>query len=1034
MAAKHWLSRYIDDIGEKRAAGGNTEVSYRTPIERMMEKAAAEFCADVDITHEPERTKDLGAPDFLISAKGGGVVGYVECKKPGADLQKKTTKAQVEKYRALSENILLTDSFRWMHFRDGKITADILLTSKPDKRKREEFAEVLRRFMMTPPEKVADSKQLAETLARRCVILREGLAMHEDNEQSRLHGLLGEFRRMLDRDLNFPRFADFFAQTLIYSLLMAKLNSPAGEKLTLANVRERIPENFAVIREIAVFLAELADNQYRDIRWIIGDILATINGMDEAAIAETMSYKKGIGEGDDPYINFYETFLAEYDPKLRESRGVYYTPPPVVRFIVRAADDLLRRDFNMPKGLAERKVTALDFAAGTGTFMLEMARLLFDGKDKAKVNMLARGNFLPNFYGFEMMASAYVISHLKLSRFLTDNGIALQDGESIKIYLANTLEKLDKQIELSLMPSLAREAKAAQEVKDKRVLVIVGNPPYSGHSQNKSEEHYYRDHKKIKGKRVKDTRHTWIGGLLHGIDDGKNVGGSYYEIDGEPLDEKNPKWLQDDYVKFIRFAQHKMDMVPRGIVAVITNHGFLDNPTFRGMRQSLMKTFDALYFLDLHGNSKKKEKAPDGGKDENVFDIQQGVAVSLLVKNSAAKEKGVFHADLWGARKKKYEECAAQNIGSANWRKLTPAAPFYLFVPRDKRAEKKNGTFYPVRDIFAASSAGLLTARDKLTIAFSETEMRECIKAFSGMPPEEAREHFNLPPDTRDWGVVCAQNDLSAKGGGGIRRIAYRPFDFRFTYYTGNSRGFHCRPRGRIMRHMLKERNIGLLLSRQQGVAPLSVHVVNDIVDGHCGTDSTSITYLFPLRLCDGEMNGSAMSENFTAKFRRWIDERYGEAHTPEDILGCIYAVLHSPDYRHRYADFLRTDFPRIPFPESNDKFKRLAAIGNELINAHLLRANCGSEYGELRGSGISNQVDKVRYDENAACLYFNKDQYFAPIPPEVFNFQIGGYKPLDKYLKSRKGRKLSPDEVDTIEKAANAIAFTIAKIGEIDD
>ena len=1017
MAAAHWLSRYIGDIDDIREAGNATELSYRTPIEQMLQEAAAEFDAKVNIRQEPGRTKSIGAPDFLISAKeGGGVVGYVECKAPGADLQKQTTKAQVEKYRALSENILLTDSFRWLHLREGKTAADVQLAKKPDKHKREEFAKVLREFMITPAEKVADSKRLAQTLAKRCAILRDGLAMHEKDKQSRLNGLLKDFRATLDSTLDFARFADFFSQTLVYSLLMAKLHPQHTGKLTLENVRGCIPENFAVIREIATFLTELTDSKYQDIRWIVNDILAIINGMDKVAIAETMSYKKGIGDNDDPYLNFYETFLAEYDPDLREKRGVYYTPPPVVKFIVRAANDLLCRDFNMPDGLAEEKdeVITLDFAAGTGTFMLEMARLLFDGKSKAKVDILAREHFLKRFHGFEMMASAYVISHLKLSRFLADNDIHLQDGERIKVYLANTLEKLDKQIELEFMPDLAQEANDAQEVKNSPVLVIVGNPPYAVNSQNQGE---------------------WIRELLRGT--GGTEVGSYFKVDKDDLGENNPRALQDDYVKFIRFAQHKMDMVERGIVAIITNHSFLNNPTCRGMRQSLMKTFDAMYFLDLHGNSNIGEQSP-GGDDENVFDIQQGVAISLLVKNPAAKKKGFFHADMWGTRKGKYNICAAQTIDDIKWKTIDPQSPFYFFVPYDNKGGDEFRKHKKMPDIFSLCSNGIKSHRDHFAFGFCADTIKERVRdmADENITLDDLREKYKLK-DTRDWKLQEARTMLKKHSFEQfLVPCMYRPFDYRWCYYSKNIMEL---PRPKVMNELLSRGNMAILFKRQNRRLPFSyVFVADRIVESCIFESAHANASVAPLYTYASKLGEVGKRENFTegeGGFRSWINAHYGEEHTPEDIFGCIYAILHSPNYRTRYADFLRTDFPHIPFPENkdNDEFKRLAAIGNELIAAHLLRANCNGEYGELCGDDTSHKVVKVRYDEKSERLYFNKDEYFAPLPPEVFNFQIGGYKPLDGYLKSRKGRKLSAPEINNIKQAANAIAFTIAKMREID-
>ena len=1021
----HWLAQYIVAINGIKDMGNATEASYRTPIQTMLQAAAAEFGAAVNILHEPGRAKKFGSPDFLVSAKGGGVVGYVECKRPGADLDEIAGGEQIRKYRVMSENIMLTDSFRWLHLRDGKICGDIRIGGKADADARQKFPDALRVWMEGDIEQVGDPGELAAVLAHRCAMLRDGLREHKNDDEtlSAMHGLWRMFQNLLNKDLDFAGFADIFAQTFVYSLLMAKTKAPAGTQLDLFSAPAHIPSNYAVIRELAGVLQKLDHAKYADLKSIIGNILAVINGIDTVALAETMTYKSGATDEDDPYLNFYEPFLAAYDPDLREKRGVYYTPPPVVKFIVRIADKLLRDDLGMQAGFAEDGVTALDFATGTGTFMLEMARAIFDGKNPTQRNMLAHKHFLPNFYGFELMASPYVIAHMKLSQFLEDSGAGLADNERVKIFLTNTLERTAEQAQFPAMASLAEEAKLAQSIKKSPVLVIVGNPPYSAASQNKGK---------------------WIGELLRGVDDGKKVGGGYYEVDGETLaaqGEKNTKWLQDDYVKFIRFAQWKMQTEERGIVAVITNHAFLDNPTFRGMRQSLMKTFDALYFLDLHGNSKKKEKPPGGGADENVFDIQQGVAISLLVKSPAAKKKGVFHADMWGSRAEKYAACARQNAGKIKWKKINPAPPKYYFIPRDERGEAEYNAFYSLSEMFSLSSVGIVTSRDDLTIGLDKAAFRRRVEAFAAMPPEEAREHFNLGADVRDWGVERAQQDLRDSGLSADKYcgIAYRPFDVRHTYYTGKSRGFHCMPRGEVMRQMQGD-NIALLFKRQNRRTPFSYAFVTDRITESCVFESAyANNSVAPLYRHETEMGESKRRENFTDKFREWINARYGKAHKPEDILGCIYACLHSPDYRERYADFLLRDFPRIPFPEKNGEFKRLAAIGNELIAAHLLRANCGGKYGQLNsdckpGAAVPYEVEKVRYDgKDGGRLYFNKDVFFAPLPPEVFNFQIGGYKPLDRFLKSRKGRKLSAAEISTMEKAANAIAFTIKKMAEID-
>ena len=1007
----HWLSGYIKEIGNTAADGDATEFSYRTPIENMLQAAVAEFSIDVDILQEPSRIKNIGAPDFRLSAKGGGIIGYTECKKPGDNLQKLITKSQLEKYRALSSNILLTDSWRWLLLRDGKKIKDITLIEKLSAQTKADFTAMLRTFMEAEAEKIGDAKRLAEALARRCAILRKGLEAHEtdDPTQSRLHGLLADFRTALDAGLSFAQFADTFAQTLVYSLLLAKLKAPVGATIDLYNINRHIPANFAVIRDVTIFSQELRDSQYEGIAWVVDDILAVVNTMDAAAVAESMSYTKagnggkGFDDADDPYIYFYENFLAAYDAKQRERRGVYYTPPPVVKFIVRAVDDLLRRDFDLANGLAETDtVTALDFAAGTGTFMLEMTRTVLAGAPPARRDMLTHDHILKNFYGFELLMAPYAIAHLKLSQFLLDNNVPLKNDERIKIFLTNTLERISKQIESPMIPKLAEDANHAQLIKDSKVLVICGNPPYSVVSQNKGE-------------------------LMVGLVE------DYKYIDGEKLKESNLKVLLDDYVKFIRFAQWKMERVEHGIVAIITNHGFLDNPTFRGMRKSLIDTFDALYFLDLHGNANKKETAPDGGKDENVFDIRQGVAISLLVKNPNAKKKGIFHADLYGKRNDKYTACLEQDLETTQWKAITPASPFYLFIPRDQKAAEEYEEHYSVKDIFMTQSTGIKSHRDHFAFAFNAGEIKTRISKMidASISTKNLREIYNLK-DTQGWSLESVRKSLMSSYSFDkfLKPCLYRPFDIRWCYYGRETMDRH---RPEVMRHMLAGANIGLVTVRQVAEEKFNHAVaVDKIMDTRMTLSNKGAGYLFPLYRYDTEMDKTVRVENLNPGFRKYIDDRYGKAHTPEDILGCIYAILHSPDYRNRYADFLRTDFPRIPFPADNPEFTRLALIGNALIAAHLLRNNCTGDLARHNGTGTSHKVKIPRYNDKMERLYFNKDEYFAPIPPEVFNFQIGGYQPLDKYLKSRKDRTLTLEETDTLQKTANAIAFTIKKMGEI--
>ncbi|MDQ6868480.1 MAG: N-6 DNA methylase [Pseudomonadota bacterium] len=492
------------------------------------------------------------------------------------------------------------------------------------------------------------------------------------------------------------------------------------------------------------FLYDLAAPEYAGIRWLVEDeILSMMNGLDLRAIHEDLSFKhrkaisrkvKAKDEEEhrlferDPFIYFYEDFLSKYDAKMKKARGVYYTPPPIVNFIVRAVDGILKTSFGIPDGLADRPhVTVLDFACGTGTFMLEVFQRIFDnigGPDAERAGPIVREHLLENVFGFEYLIAPYTIAHLKLSQYLKDKSHPLDGNERLQVFLTNTLEPIvaeSDQRELWPVPALASEIKKAQTVKEKPILVITGNPPYSGHSKNKG---------------------VWISTA---INEYKFV----HETDAEgrehrkPLGEKNPKWLNDDYVKFIRFAQMKMDAVDEGIVGVITNHSWLDNPTFRGMRQSLMRSFDQIYVLDLHGSAEKKERSPDGSDDQNVFDIKQGVAISLLVKKKNV-ERGVWRADWWGHRLAKYQAGAEQTMETVEWRKLEPRAPDFLMLEQDYDEKARYGSGWKVTDIFSTNSVGIVTARDNLCIHFDEVSLMKTVRDFAALDSEAARQKYKL--------------------------------------------------------------------------------------------------------------------------------------------------------------------------------------------------------------------------------------------------------------------------------------------------
>ena len=805
---------------------------------------------------------------------------------------------------------------------------------------------------------------------------------------------------------------------LAYGLFLAKINSNMA-MVTLQNARQFVPGSFRLIRELVELLPDLDGHDYRDVRWVVEEVLSIVNGLNMRAIQEDLSFRgrkaisrrvRATDEEEhrlferDPFIYFYEDYLRAYDKATRRSRGVYYTPPPVVNFIIRAIDDILKDSFCIKDGLADhRRVTVLDFACGTGTFLLEVFQRVFEqigGADAGHADLIVSEHLLKNIFGFEYLIAPYTIAHLKLSQYLQDKGFRLEDDERLKIFLTNTLEPVEPQTNL-LLPAISGEVEAAQRIKEHPILVITGNPPYAGHSKNK-------------GNWIKEA----ISGYKYTIEtDSSGLAKK------EPLGERNPKWLNDDYVKFIRFAQLRMDEVDEGIVGVITNHSWLDNPTFRGMRQSLMRSFEQIYVIDLHGNAKKKERAPDGSKDENVFDIEQGVAISLFVKRPGL-ERGVWRSDLWGRRLDKYKSLASSDLRVIDFENVEPISPYYLChnLNASKFAEYQMGI--PIPSIMPESSVGIVTSRDKLTIAYSEREIRDRISDFIRRDVENAREHFDLKKDVEDWKVEWAQEDV--KKGGTIIRILYRPFDVRYTFYSGRSRGLHVRPRDNIPRHLLRP-NLALITSRlTKGEEFRHVQVTDKPVEVICMSPTTSNNgFVFPLRLEDDR-------ENISGEFRATVDSWYDQHYSPEEILGYIYAVLHAPAYRRRYEEFLRIDFPRIPFPENADEFELMSSLGWTLVQAHLFNDLCLRGLADYHGQG-NHKIEAIRYSAKEQAIHINEAQCFKPVPQAVWEFKVGGYQVLDKYLKSRKDQELTLDEIGHVAKVADSLAFTIDQMAAID-
>ena len=927
-------------------------------------------------------------------------------------------------------------------------------------------------FTLRHREAIASAQTLAVRLAALAGAIRSRVrsVLAIESARGQVTRLMKAFREALLDDLSADDFADMYAQTIAYGLLSTRIADP--RRATAGHLAGHVHTSPFLRDLLDTFLKVGGRKSGADGTGIDFDELGTSEVVEMIDSANMEAVMRDFGDRnprEDPVIHFYELFLKEYDARKRMQRGVFYTPRPVVSYIVRSVDSLLRTEFGLADGLADTTtweqmakrfkgltipdgappdqdfVRILDPATGTGTFLVEVIDVIY-ATLKAKWQAQGRGesaiaglwneyvprHLLTRLHGYELLMAPYAIAHLKIGLKLYETGYRFGSDERARVYLTNALEPAHRQLRLPDMDALAREAKAVDEAKRSgRFTVVLGNPPYAGHSANKGE---------------------WIRGLLRPDD----AAASYFAVDGEPLDERNPKWLNDDYVKFLRFAQVALDRTGRGVLGFITNHSYLDNPTFRGMRESLLASFPRMFLLDLHGNAKKKERAPDGGKDENVFDIQQGVAIGLFVKPVERRGSRCKHGDLWGPRELgagaagKYTALAGNDVVSTEWDLLNPKPPLRLLVPRDDALHEEYQAGWKLTDIFPINSVGIVTARDKLAIQWTAEDMEHVVEDFAARSTEDAREFYNLGKDAKDWKVHWAQEDVRS-GAGRVCPILYRPFDTRYTFLHGKSSGFICRPRPKVMRHVLAGDNLGLSSTRTTEIGAGWEHVFTsrNVIQHHT-VSLKEVNYLFPLYTHPTDVIGSLVEREpnlappFTRQLASAVDGEYDPrgagdrtaAFEPEDVFHYLYAVLHSPGYRRRYADFLKSDFPRVPMPGSRDLFTDLSRLGARLVSLHLLEARSADAAVTFPVKG-GNTVERVRYtppdDRSAGRVWINSAQYFVGVTPEDYAYAIGGYRPAERWLKDRKGRQLSPEDIDHYCVMVAALAETRRRMADVD-
>jgi predicted helicase len=1011
------LKRYLDSLQKTINQGDATEESHYKHLDNLIrEFAVTRNIQKVNVTILPKKT-EAGNPDFRVWDGKNHITGYVEAKAPSiTNLDAIQETEQLKRYRSTFPNVILTNFYEFRLYRDGElikatsIARPVIaqkLSVTPPLENEDEFIDLFNTFFSFSLPQVRSAKTLALELAKRTKFLRDEvvsieLAIEEKNGKRAVLGFYEAFKKYLIGTLTEQSFADLYSQTITYGLFAARTRADNSFNRELAF--KYIPNTIGILRDVFRFIS--LEEPPKPLEVIVDDIAEVLNVADVNKILHDY-YRDG--KGQDPIVHFYETFLAEYDPAIRERRGVYYTPEPVVGYIVRSIHQILKTHFNLADGLASSQVTLLDPAGGTLTFPAEALKTAVkeytDKYGEGGKTKLIRNQILPNFYAFELMMAPYAIGHLKMGFMFEELGYHLKDDERFNLYLTNTLEMEDlAQVNIPGLSSLSEESTLAGKVKkDQQILVICGNPPYSGISANINE---------------------WTERLLKQNVDGAT---SYYEVDGKPLGEKKV-WLQDDYVKFLRFAQWKIQKAGFGIVGMITNHSYLDNPTFRGMRQSLMKTFNEIYILDLHGNSLKKETTPDGGKDGNVFDIRQGVAIALFVKQKAKKECKVFHSDLYGLREVKYDWLENKNFSRKNYQAIQPESPWYFFVPRDTAKIKKYLTWKSIIDVFPINNVGIVTARDHFAISYELSILRNRINQFRDLKVDDKliSQAYKLK-DTSTFKFSkfreeCAKEDDWENN---FRLISYRPFDIRHTYY---SKWVIERPIYDTMRHMLKD-NICLSVVRQVKTGETWQHclISNTILESCYISNKTSeIGYAFPLYIYkdkiqkkspfhtlmlfepEAEYGGKDKIPNIDKTVYEKLNNTYKKKLTPEEILYYIYAVFYSNIYREKYAEFLKIDFPRVPFTADYKVFKKMAEFGQQLADVHLMKSDSlDKPMAKYQGKGDNDRIEKVAYVEKDSRVYINKEKHFDNVSPELWNYQIGGYQVLQKYLKDRKGRHM---------------------------
>ncbi len=1023
MTFQTLLNDYVQDIDAARTSPMATaELSLHAPLKAFLDAATAASHPHITFTHEPRAALAIGRPDFAAK-EGLFPIGYVEAEAYGTDLAALTGHAKTQNQRFIDnlDNFVLTNFVEFRLYTDSTLRATAFSSDAAA------LENLLERFLSARPMPLATPEVLARYLARRTRELQTQIATTLHDEQNDILQMFTAFQKLLLSTLTAEDFADMYAQTLAYGLFAARCTLPNATNFSRITAYDALPRSNPFLRNL--FYQVASPNVDNNLTWLLDDIANLMRNVSTEMLHTAFDVRTHI---EDPVVHFYELFLAEYDAQRRMDRGVYYTPPQAIAYIVRSVDVLLKTKLRKPDGLADDDALILDAATGTGGFLLavinHIRQHVTETYGGGVWQQYVQDSLVQRLAGFEILVAPYTIAHFKLSLFLQANGWTQRDGERLSIYLTNTLAEPEEKERFAFAGFISDEANAAVSVKrDAPILAVIGNPPYPRNSATPSRDE--------RGKL------TFIGRLIE----------DYKRVDGKPMGRENFQPLQADYVKFIRWAQWRIDKSGQGVIGYIVNNSFLEGTIFRGMRQSLLNSFSEIYLLNLHGSTRKAEAVPVGKKDESVFNIQQGITILLCVKETDNAAPATLHyADLWGTREEKYQMLAERDVQTTAWRELQPTAPLYLFVPQEteRREEYEQGWALP--DIFQVKSTGICTGRDKVTLHRTEAELRATVNDFVNLSDTEVRERYRLSRDTSDWAVAAAQADVRAHPDveQHVTRMRYRPFDVRWTYYTGKSRGFHSSPRRAVMRHLRAGDNIALSTTRIV-TSPAWQHVlVTDCLTENChiSNRASESGHVFPLYLYPNPAElelSTERSVNLKPTFLKALSEKLGLLQTEpfelpagisaEDILGYLYAILHSPAYRERYYAFLKYDFPRIPLIDDVPLFRKLAELGCALIELHLGRSTLLiAMTPQYRFEGEGDAV-VAKYGYRDGKIWVNQTQHFAKVSVDVWEFEIGAYQVCEKWLKERRGTALSHTEIREYQHILVSVAETLRIVAEIE-